>query len=125
MAHTKRTPIEQNLHDTMINLLEKTLKVEGKSIKTNKGSTKLNGVRNEGDEEIYYPDVFVLGSGTKVTEIYEIETETTVNEDSIEQWKKSSEDTAEFFLVVPKKLLETAKKLAEKHKIPVKEYFVF
>jgi len=125
MTHIKRQPIEQNLHDTMIKLLDKTLTAEGKKVKTNEGSTKLNGVKNEGDTEVYYPDVFVVGIGTKVVEIYEVETEATVNEGSIEQWKKSSEDTAKFFLVIPKESLKTAKELVEKHKIPVKEYLVF
>ncbi len=125
MEHSKRKPIEQNLHDTMINVLKNMLVAEGKKVKTNEGSTKLNGVKNEGDAEIYYPDVLVLGVGTNIIEIYEVETENTINENSINQWKKYSEDTAKLFLVVPKELVESAKKLAKKHKIPVKGYFSF
>ena len=125
MTDIKRKPIEQNLHDTMINLLYNKLKAEGKKVKMNEEGTKLNGVRNEGEKEVYYPDVFVVSVGTKVDEIYEIETENTVNENSIEQWKKSSADKAKLFLVVPKKSLKAAKELATKYKIPVKEYFVF
>lgn len=124
MAHTKRKPIEQNLHDTMIHLLDKKLQSENKTVKTNEGSTKLNGVKNEGESEPYYPDVLVH-VGTKVIEIYEIETENTVNENSIPQWKKASEDTAKFFLIVPKKSLKIAQELSKKHKIPVEEFFVF
>lgn len=125
MTYNNREPIEQNRHDTIISRLYKQLSNEGKKVKTNEGNTKLNGVKNEGDTEVYYPDVFVIGIGTKVVEIYEVETEATINEGSIKQWKKSSADTAKFFLVVPKESLKTAKELAEKHKIPVKEYFVF
>ena len=125
MTHNNREPIEQNRHDTIIGRLYEQFLKEGKKVKTNEGSTKLNGVKNEGDTEAYYPDVFIIGTGTKVIEIYEVETENTTNENSIEQWKKSSEDTAKFFLVVPKESLKTAKELAEKHKIPVEEYFVF
>lgn len=125
MTHNNREPIEQNRHDTIIRKLSKQLSDKGKKVRTNEGNTKLNGVKNEGDTEVYYPDVFVVGTGTKVIEIYEVETEATTNENSIEQWRKSSEDTAEFFLVIPKESLKIAKELAEKHKIPVKEYFVF
>ncbi len=125
MMENNRQPIEQNRHDTIIGRLYSQLSKEGKKVKTNEGNTKLNGVTNEGDTESYYPDVFVIGTGTKVTEIYEVETESTTNENSIEQWKRSSEDNAKFFLVVPKESLKEAKRLAEKHKIPVKGYFTF
>lgn len=125
MVDIKRQPIEQNLHDTMINLLYNKLKAEGKNVKTNERSTKLNGVRNEGETGVYYPDVFVVSTGTKVDEIYEIETKNTIHENSVKQWKKSSADTAKFFLVVPKEALKIAKELAKKHKIPIKGYFVF
>jgi len=125
MTHNNREPIEQNRHDTIIGRLAKQLVKDGKKVKTNEGNTKLNGVKNTGESDFYYPDIFVVGVGTNVTEIYEVETESTVNENSIQQWKKYSGDTAKLFLVVPNESLQTAKELAKKHKIPVKEYFVF
>lgn len=124
MAHTKRKPIEENLHDTIIDKLARQLQEKKKQVKTNKGNCNQNAVQNSDKSKPYYPDIFVH-TRTKVTEIYEVETESTVNENSIPQWKKYSSDTAKFYLVVPKDMLNKAKILASKHKISVEDYYVF
>ena len=124
MAHTKRKPIEQNRHDTIIVKLAK--KLEGKhknyQIRMNQGLSKAHGVVRGNDT--YYPDIFVIKQ-KKVIEIYEVETDNTINEDSIPQWKQYSSGKANFYLVVPKNKLDETKKLVKKYKISVEGYFHF
>ena len=124
MAHTIRQPIEQNRHDSIIIKLARQLEEKHKDckIRINQGSS--NEYKVIRGEDFYYPDVFVV-KDKKVKEIYEVETESTVNENSIPQWKQYSSGKAKFFLVVPKEKLDEAKKLVVSHKISVEDYFIF
>ncbi|MFH1803110.1 MAG: hypothetical protein ABH864_06725 [archaeon] len=126
MTHTERDPIEQNLHDRVIDDVVKFIKKSGRdcdTIRTNKGKSKDYGVK-EKDGELYYPDVFTVKNKT-VLEIYEVETSQSVNDGSVEQWKKFSSGDAKFYLVVPKSDIEKAEQIAKKNNIKVDEFFFF
>ena len=121
---TSREPIEQNIHDTIIaNLAEKLLnKNPHLKVRTNPGTSKDYRVRT--GDKTYYPDIYTY-EDDKVKEIFEVETENTVNEDSIEQWRLYSSGNARFYLVVPKESEQKAKELVKKHNIDVAGYWVY
>lgn len=72
----------------------------------------------------YYPDIYIYKDKI-VEEIYEVETEETVDESSVDQWKLYSSGRAKFYLVVPKKSLEKAEEIVKKYKISVEGYWTF
>jgi len=121
---SSRTPVEQWEHDRVIGRMRNTLETEGKNVETNPGSTKENPIIREKD--VLYPDIFVHDPTTRdVLEIYEVETEGTVNEDSINQWKTYSMGKNKFFLVVPKSSLKETKELVNQHNIKVDGYYYY
>lgn len=115
-----REPLEQNRHDTIITTLAKQL--GSKDIRVNPNNTNQNAVKT--DSEPVYPDLFVVENGY-VSEIYEVETENTVNESSVEQWGKYSKLNSKFYLVIPTNMLEIAKNLVSKHNIKVEGYYTW
>lgn len=119
---TNREPLEQNKHDTILNSLAKQLTKEGKDVRINPNNTNQNAI-SEGIEKIY-PDLFVV-ENNKVVEIYEVETENTVNESSVEQWIKYSKLSEKFYLVFPGDKLSTIKELTTKHTIKVDGYYTW
>ena len=126
MTHIKRDPIEQNLHDSVIDDVVSYINKNKKSydnIRINKGHSNSYSVKR-GNEESYYPDVFLVKNKI-VIEIYEVETNQTINQDSVSQWKQYSSGQAKFYLVVPKDKLEEVKILVKENNIEVDNYLTF
>lgn len=121
-----REPIEQNIHDTVItDLVEKLQKQEHNlKVRTNPGVSKKYPYPVRTGDKVYYPDIYTY-EDDKVKEIFEVETENTVNEDSIEQWRLYSLGSAKFYLVVPKESEQKAKELVKRHNIDVAGYWVY
>lgn len=94
----KRTLPEQNKHDEEIRRREAFLKEKGFSVKTNPGITKDNCVI-WGNDKIY-PDLYTH-LGDEVKDIFEVETENTINTQASEQWVVYASFPCNFYLVVP------------------------
>lgn len=122
MTHDKREPLEENLHNTVIRGLAEILEKDKLTVRINPADSKQNGVVT--GKKTYYPDVYTF-KGNNVTQIFEVESVSTVNENSVEQWKLYSSGKAKFFLVVPRESLKLAKDLVKKHKINVDGYWTF
>ena len=120
---------EKKKHDEIITSVESILTKQGHLVRTNPSTSKKNGI-NRG-VELFYPDLYVYeirSSNDKdvVTQLYEVETEQTVNDDEAkDQWKKFAKGTSDFYLVVPKGSVDEAKSLVEKHGIIVKDYYKY
>ena len=116
----------QEEHDAIIITLEKKLMRSGNIVYVNIGKNKTHRISR--NNELIYPDLFTVadkGNTKYVKEIFEVETEGSVNEDSAKQWKNYSEGQAKFNLVVPRKFLEKAKELCAKYAVDVNEYWSF
>ena len=123
-----RNSWEQSLHDRMISQLKAYLISKSKGqkvdVKTNPASSNENPVVKGIDT--FYPDAIVYDSDTNtVSEIYEVETESTVNENSVAQWRLYSAGRNKFFLVVPRSKLEETKKLVSKNDIKIDGYYYY
>lgn len=122
MTGQKLSEVEQKKHDDVIEFVKARLVREGHKVKVNKGTNKTNAVNDTNDkgEKIkIYPDVYTYEEG-HLKSIYEIETQSSVNESEVPQWKQYSKGGVDFFLVVPEDKLEVAKELVDKHQINVK-----
>lgn len=117
-----REPLEQNRHDTIITILAKQLESDNKDVRVNPNNTNQNGIK--ADSEMVYPDLFVVDRDY-VTEIYEVESETTINESSLDQWRKYSRISPKFYLVIPEKSVEATKNLVAKANIKVEGYYTW
>lgn len=125
MAEDKqnRDDSEQTTHDNVITTMETELKrAWRKDIYTNPGQSKENPVKRHG--VTVYPDIFQYVGGD-VTDIYEVETSESVRDEEVDQWKRYSEGTGRFHLVVPEQSLEKARTLAEQNNITVNVWHIF
>lgn len=129
MTKIKLSITEQKKHDDVIEFVKADLIKEGFIVKINKGTDKNNEV-NDTDEEDnkikIYPDVFTFDKEDKyVGRIYEVETESSVVESEVSQWKQYSKGKVDFYLVVPENRLDKAKRLAEENAIEVKDFLTY
>lgn len=109
-----RSPNEQAIHDKVIKDSARSyLKIATpENIKINPGRSK------DFDIEGKYPDVIVkLPTGEIIIE--EVETESTVNEQSMEKWRVFSNLGHEVRIIVPLSCLDRARDLASRITIPI------
>lgn len=67
-----------------------------------------------------YPDIVVVDTQKKIAEmIGEIESDSSVNEDEVAQWKEYSKAANSFFLYVPKDKVDDAKHLLINNKVNI------
>ena len=122
----KLTSIEKDEHDAVISNLAEVLKKRGLNVLTNPSESKNNSAKIKGKE--LFPDVFTYKEGSKkniLTSVYEVETESSVSEESAEQWASYSSDNFKFFLAVPEKSLEKARSIAKAKGIKVDGFWTF
>ncbi len=100
----------ESKHDKMIEIIAQRLRNEGKIVKTNPTGLNKYPIQPKNQINPIYPDVFVQEFSI-IKEIYEVETDETVNEDEAKQWLLYSNTCQNFFLVVPKILEEKARGL--------------
>ncbi len=88
---------------------------------TNDGGKRLRGIM--GPDSPVYPGIVVTRAKTDIQEVGEVETEDTVNEARVPDWRLMSEAagvgrrTRKFFLYVPEGLEREAEKLLEENSI--------
>ncbi|MBI3282468.1 hypothetical protein HYZ70_00125 [Candidatus Curtissbacteria bacterium] len=105
---------EKDIHDKVVTDSAKSYLAitTAENIKVNLGES-----RNFGIEE-QYPDIIVkLPTGEIIIE--EVETESTVTEDSVEKWRNLTNLGHEVRILVPLSKLDLAKELASRLTIPV------
>lgn len=95
---------EQVLHDWVVGHLKEKFSRIYSDIKINPGDTK--------DYEFsgYYPDVLFINYG-QVTQIIEVETSSTVNQDRVDHWKELSGLGVKLVVLVPKNRHKNAMEL--------------
>jgi len=76
---------------------------------TNPGQEKNLGVKR--DNRLVYPDVLYGPDENTITRLYEVETEDSVNEEEVEQWREFNAGPSSFYLVVPENYVEAARRL--------------
>jgi hypothetical protein len=121
--HCKREPKEQVLHDQIIERYANKRRNQGYLVKTNKGNSKKNSIKI--GREDHYPDIIVYDVGNIISKIYEVETESSINNDAIEQWKAYSKGPIPFILIIPKEMWTIAKELIKTNNIKVHNYIEF
>jgi len=119
-AHPVRPPQEQNVHDRVIQDLKQRLQRQGvKDVRVNPGQEKNHPIVCVSTKKQIWPDLFTV-ENNRVTWIYEVETMSTVDIGSADQWKDYAEciKNAKFVLVVPKEKENDAKRILTNRNIP-------
>ena len=115
--HPVRPGAEQSVHDRVVEYLKQRLQQEGfRDVRTNPGQQKDNAVQCNRQKTIW-PDVFTV-EDQRVTRIYEVETISTVDIGSADQWDDYSRCVRSFYLVVPESKQEKAKQILQARDIP-------
>jgi len=82
----------------------------------NPGHVENHGIEIDGEEALF-PDILCV-EDEQIRFICEIETDSTVSEDAVEQWSDyASFEGANFILVVPEELERTAQELTSENNI--------
>jgi hypothetical protein len=110
MSITPRSARNQKLHDSIIMALQATyLKNKGaENAYINPGDSKGTPLKG------HYPDVIVQTKGSP-TNIFEVETDETVVETEVLQWKTFHDSFGTYYLVVPEAEEEHAKAILLKN----------
>ncbi len=106
----KRSEREQVVHDWVVEQVAAHLGKRYRDIRVNPGNEENAAVEGK------YPDVVVVSHGVAV-EVYEVETESTVNEEEANQWAEFSKLPAKCTVLVPASLLKKARELVWDKKI--------
>lgn len=109
----KRNKEEQTIHDWLIKEVKESLLKRYKKVYINPSDEKNKEVNG------FFPDVVVESHGV-VVEIYEIETENTVNDEEADEWMKLSKLPAKLTILVPASRLKKAREIAWDKKIASK-----
>lgn len=115
----KRTPEEQKIHDMVLADSAKSYLAvtTAENIKTNAGGQEIYEI------EGFYPDLVAkLPTGEIIIE--EVETESTINEQEKQQWRRLSALGYDFRLIVPLNKLETVKPMVADLTVNVQAYEV-
>ena len=112
----------QMVHDFTIDRVADNLRKKGLNVRTNRGSYKSNVIKHKNTS--ISPDIYIL-KNQRVMNIYEVETNESVDSQPVEKWKLYSEGCRSFYLIVPEDRLKKSKKLASKHKIKVKDFITY
>jgi hypothetical protein len=100
------------VHDYVIMELKDWLESQGKYVVTNPGQEKNPDGSVKRDDESIYPDLVVRPSqGEKITELFEVETEDSVDSEEVEQWEIYEAGKESFYLIVPEGSIDRAKEL--------------
>jgi len=112
MSTTPRSPRNQKLHDTILITLQTVYeKAKGANeVFVNAGESKNSSIKG------HYPDVIAQYTG-KPPIVFEIETDETVNEAEVLQWKSFQEAFGLFYLNVPAMLESKAIQILTKNNL--------
>ncbi|MEN3010613.1 MAG: hypothetical protein ABDI20_06540 [Candidatus Bipolaricaulaceae bacterium] len=125
-SHPVRSAQEQAIHDQLIQDLAQRLRRRGyHDVKPNPGQEK-NASVPCGASKTLWPDV-VVKEGNRFILIFEVETASTVDKGSADQWEDYAKcvKDASFVLVVPKGKEVVAKEILESRRIPYKEIMTY
>ena len=108
-----RSKDEQFLHDWVINKVKEKYSKLYKEVQTNPGEEKNFEFKGS------YPDVVFVNYG-QVVLIAEVETENTINEEEVNEWKELSNLGVQLVLLVPKELQNMARDICWKNGVAAK-----
>jgi hypothetical protein len=108
-----RSKDEQFLHDWVIRKLKEKYSRLYKEVQTNPGEEKNFEFKG------YYPDVVFANYG-QIVLIAEVETEETINEDEVKEWRELSNLGVQLVLLVPKEMQNAARDICWKSGIAAK-----
>jgi hypothetical protein len=108
-----RSHDEQFLHDWVIRKIKEKYSRIYKEVHINPGEEK-NYIFKD-----HYPDVVFVNYG-QVVLIAEVETERTINEDEVKEWKELSNLGVQLVLIVPKEMQNAARDICWKNGIAAK-----
>jgi len=108
----KRSRANWQIHDRIISKLTKLLGNQGKYVKANPG-VEIDPLRSvKRGNVLVYPDLVVISLVTgKSTELFEVETEDTVDSEEVWEWHLFNAGKEKFYLIVPEGSVERAKEL--------------
>ena len=127
-----RDPYNQSIHDNVVRASRNTyaeLEKQGYKVSINPDGEQNQGV---GSTQLLYPDVIVWlpskedsSRGTAVI-IEEVETESSVNQNEVNQWQSYAKlGVGKFLLIVPNTKAQLALQLVQQYKIDVYEIWYY
>lgn len=111
------------VHDYIISGLKKWLEGQGKDVVANPGQEKnpdgwVKGRRR--DDEPVYPDLVVRPSkGEKITQLFEVETEDSIDSEEVKQWAMYNAGESSFYLIVPEGSVKKASELITERRLSI------
>ena len=108
-----RSQDEQFLHDWVIRKIKDKYSKIYKEVHTNPGEEKNFKFKE------HYPDIVFVNYG-QVVLIAEVETQETINEEEVKEWKELSNLGVQLVLLVPKEVQNTARDICWKNGIAAK-----
>ncbi|MGH7889204.1 MAG: hypothetical protein ACRENF_01485 [Thermodesulfobacteriota bacterium] len=108
-----RSKDEQFLHDWVIRKLKEKYSRLYKEVHTNPGEEKNFELKG------HYPDVVFVNYG-QIVLIAEVETEETINEEEVKEWKELSTLGVQLVLLVPKEMQNAARDICWKSGVAAK-----
>ena len=109
----ERSRDEQFLHDWVISKIKEKYSRLYKEVHTNPGEEKNFEFKG------YYPDVVFVNYG-QIMLIAEVETQETINEEEVQEWRELSNLGTQLMLLVPKELQNAARDICWKNGIAAK-----
>ena len=123
---THRSPNNWSIHDHLIQKQKELLEEQGKYVVANP-----NQERNESGSVIrngerVYPDLVVRPSREEnITQLYEVETKDSVDEDEVDQWKTYNAGKSSFYLIVPEGYVEEAERLIRESGFSIDGFYYY
>jgi hypothetical protein len=108
-----RSKDEQFLHDWVLRKIKEKYSRLYKEVHTNPGDEKNFELKG------YYPDVVFVNYG-QIVLIAEVETQETINEEEVKEWRELSNLGAQLVLLVPKEMQNVARDICWKNGIASK-----
>jgi len=91
------------IRDRIIYILKRELEAQGKYVVVNPGQERNPNASVKRGETFVYPDLVVRPSEVgEITELFEIETEDSIDSEEAEQWAIYNAGVSRFYLIVPK-----------------------
>ena len=106
----------------MIQMLQKTLKDKGYSVKTKieASESKFNS-----DKIKFAPDLFTYNKNNEVTGIYEVFLGDEISKELLDKWREQSLLGVDFYLVIPDEIFNAVFSKIQENKIKVTGYYSF
>ena len=123
---THRNDENWKIHDRVISRAKQRLEQQGCYVVANPGQEKNPRGSVKRDDRRVYPDLVIRPPEEKsITRLQEVETEDSVDNDEVKQWKEYNAGESSFYLIVPGGYVSKAKTLIRNEGFSIDGFFEY